>query len=153
MLLVLLYVFSIYLKSTFLYLFQGSGGRALSIFLHMCLGGSGGLFAAAILFAVRALLATEEEPTSIFGKHMSPGFSTSSLPSRGLSWIEEFFGTQPAPSSSSTGVGPHEPPTSEQVKSKLTDFLSSFWKRKARSDFLDRVEQDLDVSNASPVNY
>lgn len=46
------------------------GQRALSFFL-MKMGCSGGLFAAAILFAVRALLATEEEPNS--GKHMSPG--------------------------------------------------------------------------------
>ncbi|GMY29337.1 hypothetical protein FCV25MIE_24579 [Fagus crenata] len=37
----------------------------------MCLGGSGGLFAAAILFAVRALLATEAPPP--FGNAVSPG--------------------------------------------------------------------------------
>lgn len=36
------------------------------------------------------------------------------------------------------------------MKSKLADFLSSFGRRKARSDFLDRVEEELDVSNASP---
>ena len=76
MLLVLLYVFYIYLNSTLLYLFlkKGSfviGGRALSFLLHMCLGGSGGLFAAAILFAVRALLATEAAPP--FGNAVSPG--------------------------------------------------------------------------------
>lgn len=44
------------------------GGRALSVFLI-----NKGLYAAAILFSVRALLATEEEPASIFGKHVSPG--------------------------------------------------------------------------------
>ncbi|CAK9173708.1 unnamed protein product [Ilex paraguariensis] len=105
-----------------------------------------------------------------------PSTTSSPLPSissRGLSWIDEFFDPevsssapaqgqrqqeegglfqppQPAPSSSSTGVGPHEPPTSEEVKSKLADFLSSFGRRKARANFIDRTERELEISAASP---
>lgn len=98
------------------------------------------------------------------------------LPSGASRIEEEYFGTQPetpslapdpgqqeesglfraaqqkAHPSSSTGVEPHEPPTptSEEVKSKLADFLSSFGKRKARANFISRTTQELEIGAASP---
>lgn len=57
---------------------------------------------------------------------------------------------------SSSTVDPHAPhtaptvPTLEETRRQLDDFLSSYGTRKAKKTFVDRVEKELNLENASP---
>lgn len=108
------------------------------------------------------------------GKLPLPSTTSSPVPSissRGASWIDYFFGpevsssapddqgprqqeevvqpTRQASPSSSTGVGPQYP-TLEQVRSRLSSFLSSFSRIKPKPSFIISTEEELGIAHASP---